>query len=415
MKKILLIFSLIFCIFCRPIFAVEEIVIIDAVATEGIYIGQTFPIGVAIYGAQPDTSFFYKIYGGIRDNLRYIQNNEFLNYDASWSSFPTSTTDSNGNAYIDTIGYIKNNSPAGYYDLYVQLAFPDYSTPTNYITFPQPIRVVPLLTTPTTTIAPTPTDTTTLTVTVKATPTPTFTSTPTPVQNSQTTPTLSPSPTVFSKKFGLLNSTSKVSNTPTISAIFNSTNPDLTTIQIGSNPSSPTELIRIQEIKPISNLKIKVFFVFLLVSTSFILYCLCFFGYTFKAVLIDINKFILFIKPQFKKILTKLKKSPQIIFKYFQNLCFYIKAIINIKTIKKKFSSFYKILFSLLKIILNIFQKFIKYNSYFFVHTFTFIKKHIKVPRKIKRYLSHKKFNISILLFMGLVTNFYLKSPLLII
>jgi len=150
MKKILIAIVLFLGFFNKTAFAQEinEIVIIDSVATEGINIGETFPVGISIIGAEPNTSFFYKFYGGLDETLLSIKTNPSLAYSSSWDKFPTVITDNDGNAYLDTYAYINPGSPSGIYNFYVRLAFPNFDSPTEYKSFSQPITILGALITP---------------------------------------------------------------------------------------------------------------------------------------------------------------------------------------------------------------------------------------------------------------------------
>ena len=234
MTFLLIIIHLILGIFIKPAYAQEEIVIIDAVATEGIRVGQTFPIGIAVTGADPNTTFFYKFYGGPDTENTYIQNSPSLTYSSSWDKFPTFTTDGDGNAYVNTSAYISTNRPNGTYDLFVRLAYSNFNSPAELKSFAQPIVIFGSSITPTVTPNSTPNPT--------STPAPTSIPNPTatPIsQHQHTVPTLTPTPTPDSKIFGTVSVSANDSVGSSNYAFTSTTEPSLDEIQVGSNSATP--------------------------------------------------------------------------------------------------------------------------------------------------------------------------------
>ncbi len=419
MKKILLIFSLILGIFSPSVFAEEEkSVLIDTFPSNFVVsVGNTFNVNIAIGSEHPNTTFYYIFYGGLGDNANTIEtkskdystNINVTDFSLDCHNLPTITVDENGNGYFQTNhAFIASNNLSGQYSLYVSLLFSDCTYTDTLISLPRIISVLGINPTPTPSPTPTPTRTpnSTPTITnVQTSPVPTATLSPTSSVQSISTPTSIPTPTIDPKKFGILKSTPSPVPSSIYENIINSANLDLPTIQTGSNPI----LVKLDEVQKstIPNkeyLGLKVFFIFLLVSASFTLYCLCFFGYTPETLLPKIRHLLLIIKSQFFKVLFILKKLSKIIYQYFLNLFKAIKTYLkNSQVIKKYFSLISQKLLIFLKICLKIFQKIIKYLSYFFSQIFIFIKEHVKIPRKIKRYLSHKKFSLPVFLFFSLL------------
>ncbi len=91
-------------------------------------IGNSFPLVFSIKNAQPNTKYYYKIYGGIGSNYDLLTYNgtNYLNLNSSWDSFPFITTDAKGDVQpISGFARSKDNGPTGIYDLWIKLAKSD--------------------------------------------------------------------------------------------------------------------------------------------------------------------------------------------------------------------------------------------------------------------------------------------------
>lgn len=118
-----IILFLFFFLLSKPVYGETSLQIITA--PTNLVTGSTFPITFTIKDSDPNISYRYKIYGGIGDSNTQIQTNENLSFDASWDDFPIVTSDVGGSSFISTNGYIKPDSPAGSYNLYLKIVNKD--------------------------------------------------------------------------------------------------------------------------------------------------------------------------------------------------------------------------------------------------------------------------------------------------
>jgi hypothetical protein len=170
---------LFFLFFAKPVDAAANLLI--TVAPLNAVAGTSFPVTFIVENSDPSTSYHYKFFGGPGDSKTQIQTDTNLFYTGTaWENFPTFTTDATGKSAIAGYAYIKSDSSAGVYSLFVKLdsgvSSPAYINTITVSAAPTP--------TPTNTPTPTPTPTPTNT------PTPTPTVTPTPTKIPTATPTV---------------------------------------------------------------------------------------------------------------------------------------------------------------------------------------------------------------------------------
>jgi hypothetical protein len=250
MNILIIIISLFLGFFARPAYAEDGTIFIDTFPYDDIFINQAFRVNIRLETMDPNTTFFYKFYGGIGSSLTQIQTNSWLDYNSDWGDFPTITTDNDGNVYTITSAYIGPNNLPGEYNLYVMLAYEDYSSPPEYGSSPYLINVSQLIVDPTETpVLPTDTPSPTITLTPTIIPTsiptsiPTLIPTPTTSSVSQNqVPTLTPTPTINMSIFGIMTEATP-SATPTIdeSLLSNPEASNSTFIEAGSNPAIENE------------------------------------------------------------------------------------------------------------------------------------------------------------------------------
>lgn len=249
--KILIIISLFLCLFARPAFAEENLVIIDIIPPDqDIIIGQTFPINVTVETNIINRTFYYLFYGGVGNTTSYIQTQgedgpilSFEDDPYDWENIPTFTTDFFGNYDLQSnYAYINPNTPPGIYSLYLKIFLPElYSDDINdsFVSEPQLITVIPyssVTITPTSTPTPIPTINSTNTPVPSLTPTLTPTPTISSSSNNQI-PTLTPTPTINISIFGTSTaSATLITPESTESSDLITQDPNLPLIETGSNP-----------------------------------------------------------------------------------------------------------------------------------------------------------------------------------
>nr|MCW1949661.1 hypothetical protein [Candidatus Shapirobacteria bacterium] len=366
MKKLVLLFSLILCLFPKPTFAIQ--VNIAGFDFNNVIIGTSFPVTFDITQATPDTQYRYKFFGGTADHNNSIQtynleSENYLSNSDDWANMPTFTTDYSGYARVEGLAYIPISqdycsSYSDYcFNLLINISDSEnqtFSTPAPYV-----ISVVSPFT-PTPIYSPNSVATTTnISPNNPSTPsenkiTPTATSFPT-----------NPVPTIDLKKFSkTIATTSAITSIISSGSIGSETSPtDINTIQTGSNPIDQTETFQIPDKHQTSSKTVlKILFVFLMASFSFVLY-----SFSFCDLPFNLEKLI----PHWQKISHHVSTLSKNIFKT-------LKGFIEFIHPAKKYL----------------------YNLF---------KTKIKIPRRLKRYLYHQKNKFLILFFFLIPISFSIK------
>ena len=232
--NVLIIIISFFWFFNKTVFAEE--INIDNIYSEGVIVGDTFPVIFEIVSGQPNTLYNFKFYGGPENDNYSIQtynqiNHDYLFFDDNWNEMPSVYTDDFGRVMVESTAYIPSNksycldSNDSCYFLFVDILDPNNEITTSV--YPQKFVTFPISTITSSPLNPT------------SIPTQSIDS---PV-NSNTRnqiPTLTPTPTPNMKIYGVIkNSTSpslKEASDSSLSNISNTESSDSAFIEAGSNP-----------------------------------------------------------------------------------------------------------------------------------------------------------------------------------
>lgn len=160
-----------------------------------VNLNEVFPVNFTVTNAAVGETFYYKIYGGAGENkndLHTFYNSNSLNYNSSWTNFPTFVISDEGN-YSGTAN-VKATGDGGIYNLKIKIAKVS-KTSSQFEGGPKTITVNLPSPTPTPTSTPTPIPTLIPTQTLIPTRPllPTYTPIPLP-QNPQNIPQITPEP-----------------------------------------------------------------------------------------------------------------------------------------------------------------------------------------------------------------------------
>lgn len=184
----LIILLLIYLLFPCQIFAIPSVVINSV--PDVITAGTTFPVSFTVNEASSSSTYYYKFFGGVDNDVYKITNNQDLSYSSGWSNFPQIILNPSSQNIFNGYAFIKPEVETSTLNLKIRIAL---STDTNTkLGATSPVFLIDVVAIPPT-LVPTPTDFPKPTNTPNPTNTPTII--PTKIPTLTKTPTSTPTET----------------------------------------------------------------------------------------------------------------------------------------------------------------------------------------------------------------------------